>query len=196
MKPPVVDGGDDFLTEEQLDDLTEEQRERIRLEMERDDNAVRESLANLEIEEEELETPKLSKKAKKRLKQRQKESSIAAPSETPIVAGNSTDVIEGMDDDHVTLTEATTPTATPEKKLSAKEKRRIRERQRQEEASRRKEELKKTELDCKVCSEEFDTRNQLFKHIKQVHSTNATRMNTDIYHVIVLVTLFCRDSTK
>merc|ERR1719238_1576303 len=66
-----------------------------------------------------------------------------------------------------TCLSAATPNATPEKKLSAKEKRRMRERQRQEEACRRKEEMKKTELDCKVCNEDFETRNQLFKHIKQ-----------------------------
>lgn len=57
----------------------------------------------------------------------------------------------------------------PEKKLSAKEKRRLREKERQENAARRKQEEKLNEVPlCKICNEEFETRNQLFKHIKQV----------------------------
>ena len=145
----------------EFDDLTESEREKIRTQMEADELLMQENLEKINIENEE---PKLSKKAKKRLKQRQKEQeeSVPAPAELPAESPAETENPENSPE--IPKVE----NATPEKKISGKEKRRQREKQRQEEAAKRKAETKKLELDCKICKEEFESRTQLFKHIKEV----------------------------
>lgn len=179
-----TDDSDEMMDEEKINNLTETEKEKIRLQMEKDDKVqanldqlLQQDIERLELNEspddEFIDAPKLSKKAKKRLKQRQKEEGILNESQPIITEPNKTE--PGVTDPDVTEPSITEPSTinppeppTPEKKISAKEKRRLREKQRQEEAARKKTELKKLEPnDCKVCNEDFETRNQLFKHIKE-----------------------------
>lgn len=180
------------LNDENIDNLTEEQKEKIRVKMINDEKLIQEKMQEKLIHEKhesskkvafsnedeyqspeseiEEETQKLSKKAKKRLKQRQKEESQAyVPVEIP------TEKVEKLEIDETenlekTEEKAITPQVTPVK-LSAKEKRRIREKQKQDEAAKKKDLLKveeKLELNCKMCGHEFPSRTKLFDHIKEV----------------------------
>ena len=72
----------DAIAEEDFDDITEEDKEKIRLEMQKDEELIaklndidiEQNLSDRNLSEKEIEeTPKLSKKARKRQKQREKE---------------------------------------------------------------------------------------------------------------------------
>jgi len=168
----------DAIAEEDFDDITEEDKEKIRLEMQKDEELIaklndidiEENVSDRNLSEEEIEeTPKLSKKARKRQKQREKELQEA---QAALIEDEKSEIDPLSEGDRTQLPESQSESAScekvPEKKLSAKEKRRLREKERQENAARRKQEEKLNEVPlCKICNEEFETRNQLFKHIKQ-----------------------------
>lgn len=152
---------------EDLHDLTEDQKDQIRSEMAADEKLLAQKLADAPVNDSESEeefAPKLSKKAKKKLKQRQKEQKAMNNTQE-----NTEEVNEpGFEELEPVPTSDAKLGPPPEKKLSAKEKRRLREMEKQEAASKRKEAEKAAEIpSCRICEEVFESRSQLFKHIKE-----------------------------
>ena len=133
---------------------------------------------------EEQFVPKMSKKQKKKLKKQgfiissSSEDESEAENEIPTPENpENEDIAEGAEDQeeiHIVQAEVEIPEVKEEepveiKKLSAKEKRRLREKERQKEAEERKAAMKAADVECKICKNEFETRNALFKHIKEVN---------------------------
>jgi len=134
-----------------------------------------------QLPEEEQFVSKMSKKQKKKLKKQgfiisssseeesEDEDLTTAATETQEI----TEEVEETEAEEIHIVQAEAeileevPEDVPVKKLSAKEKRRLREKERQKEAEERKAALKAADVECKICKKEFETRNSLFKHIKE-----------------------------
>lgn len=153
--------------------MTEEQINKVREEMLRDEELLAQKLKEAAVfkeseEEEEIFAPKLSKKARKKQKQREKEMRTMQQDAESEEQKSDDDKLKEetvSSETNTIISEENTP---PVKKLSAKEKRRQREKQRQEEAAKKKEAEKANQIPmCNLCKEEFTSRTQLFKHIKE-----------------------------
>merc|ERR1712243_77443 len=130
----------DVIAEEDFDDITEEDKEKIRLEMQKDEELIaklndidiEENLSDRNLSEKEIEeTPKLSKKARKRQKQREKELQEA---QAALIEDEKSEIDPLSEGDRAKLPESQAELAScekvPEKKLTAKEKRRLRDKER------------------------------------------------------------------